>query len=143
MWQIRKCTAADFDRVALLLRQLWPSRPFDAKRLRPVWDRALASTAQRYVCAVDNNEIVGFCSLSIRSSLRGEGQLAHIDEIVVAESARGQGIGGGLIAFVIEMAEKTGCNRIEIEGAVGSADAAGFCGHEGFEQRATLFTMGL
>ncbi len=143
MWQIRKCTAADFDRVAILLRELWPSRPFDAKRLRPVWDRALGSTAQRFVCAIDNNEMVGFCSLSIKSSLRSEGQLAHIDELVVAEHARGQGIGGGLIEFVIDMAEKTGCNRIEIEGAAGSADAAGFCSHAGFDPRATLFSMGL
>jgi GNAT superfamily N-acetyltransferase len=143
MWQIRKCTAADFDRVTTILRQLWPSRPFDAKRLRPVWDRALASTSQRFICAIDNSEMLGFCSFSMKYSLRSEGQIAHIDELVVTATARGQGIGAGLIEFVIDMAEKSGCNRVEIEGAADSADVAGFCAHAGFEHRAALFTMAL
>ena len=143
MLQIRKCTAADFDAAALLLRQLWPTRPFDAKRLRPVWDRALASTSQRFVCAVENSQMVGFCALTLKNSLRSEGQLAHIDELVVSEPFRGQGIGARLLEFVIDLAQKAGCNRVEIEGAAGSADVAAFCRHQGFEQRAELFTMGI
>jgi GNAT superfamily N-acetyltransferase len=143
MWQIRKCTAADFDRVSLLLKQLWPSKATDSKRLRLAWDRALASTSQRLVSAVDQGEIVGFCSMSIKNSLWCEGPLAQIDELIVTERARGLGIGAALLDFMRDMAEKFGCARIEADGTFQCEESQGFYEHGGFEQRSLLLTMGI
>jgi len=143
MWQIRKCSAADFDRVSPLLKQLWPAKVSDPKRLRLAWDRALASTSQRLVCAIDNGEMVGFCAITISNSLRCEGPLAHIDELIVPEAARGQGIGTGLLDFVKDLAEKSGCTRLEAHDTFQREDAQSFYEHKGFEQRALLFAMAL
>jgi GNAT superfamily N-acetyltransferase len=143
MVQIRKCTNSDFQQVAILLVQLWPQKVQNLAKLRAVYDRAMGSTAQRYVCAVENGEIVGFASLSFKNSLWQEASLASIDELVVAEAARGQGIGGALLDHVIDIARKTGCTRVELDSAFHRTEAHEFYDHRGFEKRAYLFTMEL
>lgn len=143
MAQIRKCANADFQQVAALLEQLWPQKAQNLAKLRTVYDRAMTSTTQRYVCAVENGEIVGFASLSFKNSLWQEAALASIDELVVAERARGQGIGGALLDHMIDIARKTGCTRIELDSAFHRTEAHEFYDHRGFEKRAFLFTMEL
>ena len=143
MWQIRKCVSADFQPIAGLLVQLWPNKPQNLGKLRIAFDRALQSTAQRYVCAVENGEIIGFCSLSFKNSLWQEAMLGSVDELVVAEPFRGQGIGGALLDYVIDIASKTGCSRIELDSAFHRTEAHAFYERRGFEKRAFLFTMAL
>ena len=143
MWQIRKCTGADFEQVSSLLDQLWPNKAQNRSKLRGAYDRALASTAQRYLCAIDQGDLVGFCSVSFKNSLWQEGPLANIDELVVAETARGQGIGSALLDAVIDVARKIGCTRIELDSAFQRTEAHEFYEHKGFEKRAFLFTMAL
>ena len=143
MWQIRKCANADFQQVATLLVQLWPKKAQNISKLRAVYDRAMISTTQRYICAVENGEIVGFASLSIKNSLWQEALLANIDELVVAERARGRGVGGALLDAIVELARKNGCARVELDSAFHRTAAHEFYEHEGFEKRAFLFTMEL
>lgn len=143
MWQIRKCTNADFAQVAPLLLQLWPNKAQNLSKLRGAFDRAMASTSQRYFCAVDNGDIVGFCSVSMKNSLWEEGSLANVDELVVDAAARGQGIGTALLDYVVDMARKAGCSRLELDSAFHRTDAHSFYERKAFEKRAFLFTMRL
>jgi glucosamine-phosphate N-acetyltransferase len=143
MAQIRKCVSADFGQVAALLVQLWPQKVQNLAKLHGAFDRALISTTQRYVCAVEDGEIVGFASLSMKSSLWQEALLANLDELVVDEAWRGRGIGGALIDYVVEIARKTGCSRLELDSAFHRTDAHEFYERRGFEKRAFLFTMAL
>jgi len=143
MVQIRKCTSADFQQVATLLVQLWPKKGQNLGKLRGVYDRAMVSTAQRYVCAVDNGEIVGFLSLSFRNSLWQEALLANIDELVVAERRRGEGIGSALLGHAEELARKTGATRLELDSAFHRTEAHAFYEKHGFEKRALLFSLEL
>lgn len=141
MWQIRKCTNSDFEQVTSLLLQLWPAKKQDPLRLKGAYERGLTASNQRYFVAVDNGLIVGFVSLSFRNSLWQEGLLANIDELVVDDSARGQGIGKSLVEYVTDQARKIGCTRIELDSAFHRTDAHAFYEHLGFEQRAYLYTM--
>lgn len=143
MAQIRKCTNADFEQVASLLLQLWPSKKQNLSKLRGAFDRAMASTNQRYSCAIDNGDVVGFCSVSMKASLWEEGTVASIDELVVDDPSRGQGIGTALLDYVIDMARKAGCGRIELDSAFHRTEAHSFYERKGFEKRAFLFTMAL
>ncbi len=143
MWQIRKCTNADFGQVAALLLQLWPNKVQNLSKLRGVFDRAMASTNQRYICAVDEGNVVGFCSVSVKNSMWEEGPLAHVDELVVDDASRGQGIGSELLDYVVDMTRKSGCGRIELDSAFHRTDAHTFYERKGFEKRAFLFTMEL
>jgi Acetyltransferases len=143
MAQIRKCVSADFQQIAALLVQLWPQKAQNLSKLRGAFDRAMASTTQRYVCATENGEIVGFASFSMKNSLWQEALLANLDELVVDEASRGQGIGGALLDYVVEIARKTGCGRIELDSAFHRTEAHEFYERRGFEKRAFLFTMAL
>jgi GNAT superfamily N-acetyltransferase len=143
MAQIRKCVSADFPQVAALLTQLWPQKEQNLFKVRGAFDRALGSSMQRYVCAVEDGEIVGFASLSMKNSLWQEALLANLDELVVDEAWRGQGIGSALVDHVVDMARKTGCPRLELDTAFHRTDAHGFYEKRGFEKRAFLFTMAL
>jgi len=62
---IRQCTSADFEQIFVLLEQLWPEKRLDLDALCQVFGRGLDSDLQHYLCAVENENIVGFCSLSI------------------------------------------------------------------------------
>lgn len=143
MPQIRRCTNGDFEQVTSLLVQLWPKKVQNLSKLRGVYERALGVTNQRYVCAIEGGSLVGFASLSIKNSLWEEGPLANIDEFVVDEEARGQGVGTALLEHMIDFARKSGCTRIELDSAFHRTEAHAFYEHKGFEQRAYLYTMKL
>jgi hypothetical protein len=54
MIQIRQCHAEDFGDVVRLLHQLWPDKHLDTAALKAVFDRALGSGSQVYLCATDD-----------------------------------------------------------------------------------------
>ncbi|HUO98885.1 MAG TPA: GNAT family N-acetyltransferase [Rhizomicrobium sp.] len=143
MWRIRDCTADDFKQVAALLRQLWPGKPQDAARLRAVYRLSLAAPHQRYVVAEEEGTIAGFCSLTVKNSLWQEGLLANVDELVVEESRRGQGIGRALLDHVTAIARERGCARVELDSAFVRTEAHRFYEALGFEKRAYLFSKPL
>ncbi len=143
MPQIRKCTNGDFEQVTSLLVQLWPKKVQNLSKLRGAYERALGVTNQRYVCALENGGIVGFCSLSIKNSLWEGGPLATIDEFVVDENASLQTVGNELLDHMIDFARKAGCMRLDFDMAFHRTDDQAFVERQGFEQRATIYTMKL
>lgn len=140
MWQIRDCCDTDFDQILVLLNQLWPSKELDRTALRSVYARALRAEAQHCICAVEDDRVIGFCSLILKNNLWQAGYLAHIDELIVDEQHRGRGIGRSLLSTIIEMAVKNGCSRTELDSAFHRTDAHKFYETEGFENRAYLFS---
>jgi len=137
---IRRCNVGDFDAVLRLLRQLWPDKQLDAAQLRVVYEQVLTSDSQFYLCAIEDENLVGFGSLSVRSSLWEAGCLGHIDELVVDEMHRQRGIGTRLLLALIELAKENGCGRIELDSAFHRAAAHKFYESQGFENRAYLFS---
>lgn len=141
MVQIRKCSEADFNEVLMLLRQLWPDKPLNTRSLQSVYDIALSSENQKYICAVEDSKIVGFGSLTIKNNLWQEGRLGHIDELVVDNDYRGKGIGRQLLAQLIVLAKEQKCKRVELDTAFHRKEAHHFYEQQGFENRAYLFSM--
>jgi ribosomal protein S18 acetylase RimI-like enzyme len=140
---IRDCADADFNQVFVLLEELWPDKALDAEATHLVYDRALACDLQRYLCAVDDANVVGFCSLTIKNNLWQAGYLGHIDELIVSEQMRGRGIGRALLAAVIEIAIKANCSRVELDSALHRSETHDFYQRQGFENRAYLFSKAL
>src|SRR5688572_5627589 len=117
MIEIRECNAEDFPEVMKLLQQLWPEKKLDTALLQVVFNRALASDSQTYLCATDNGCLVGFGSLTLKNNLWQEGFLGHVDELVVESDARGKGIGTQLLDRLVEIARHRGCRRVELDSA--------------------------
>ena len=140
MFEIRQCCAEDFGDVVRLLRQLWPDKQLNAALLQTVFDRALASEWQAYLCATDGSRVVGFGSLTMKNNLWQEGYLGHIDELVVDNEYRGKGVGTLLLDQIIVLARQKGCRRVELDSASHRKQAHQFYEQHGFENRAFLFS---
>ena len=140
---MRSCTAEDFPAIAGLLGQLWPTKKLDLAALNKVYQRALESEQQVYVCAADGKKIIGFGSLTLKNNLWQEGNLGHIDELAVDTAYRGNGIGTKLLEHLIEIARQKGCRRVELDSAFHRKQAHQFYEQNGFENRAFLFSKPL
>jgi ribosomal protein S18 acetylase RimI-like enzyme len=137
---MRFCRLDDFVSIFDLLKQLWPNMDLDYKNLQTVYELAISSDKQKLIIGLINNQVVGFCSLTIKNNLWQAGNLGHVDELVVDESARGQGIGKILIDKITEIAIQNKCKRIELDSAFHRKDAHKFYEKIGYENRAYLFS---
>jgi len=140
---VRQCTSADFQQIFGLLKQLWRDKKLDPEALSRVYHRGLASDLQRYICAVDNETLVGFCSLTLKNNLWQAGYLGHIDELIVSKEKRGFGVGSALLTAIIGIAKEAGCSRVELDSAFHRSEAHKFYQQQGFENRAYLFSKPL
>jgi glucosamine-phosphate N-acetyltransferase len=141
MIEIRDCVHSDFDQVFGLLRQLWPDRALERERIEESFLHGLDSDYQRYISAVAEDSVVGFCSLVVRSSIWALGYLGYIDELVVDEAHRGKGIGGELLQRAVELAKEAGCGKVELDSAFHREEAHRFYERQGFEKRGLIFFM--
>jgi glucosamine-phosphate N-acetyltransferase len=141
--EFRYCDAADFEDVQKLLKQLWPDVISKPDELRTVFERAVTSTSQKLIVAVVENSIVGFCSLTLKNNLWQAGTLGIVDELVVDNRYRGQGIGKSLIEKITEIALKNKCKRIELDSSFHRTEAHQFYEHLGFVKRAYWFSKPL
>jgi glucosamine-phosphate N-acetyltransferase len=140
---IRNCDVQDFEEIAKLLSQLWPGTNISTPQLKSVYQSAINSASQVYICAVDNSRIIGFCSLTIKNNLWVQGNLGHIDEFVIDEQYRGNGIGGQLLSRIVKIASENNCKRIELDSSFRRTKAHEFYMHRGFENRGYLFSKAL
>lgn len=140
MTKIRRCNPDDFERILPLLHQLWPNKELHAEALRDVFILAIQTLAQEYICAEVGEKVVGFCSLVVKNNLWQEGNLGHIDELVVDTEYRGQGIGTQLLEQIIQIARERGCRRVELDTAFHRREAHQFYEQRGFENRAYVFS---
>lgn len=63
----------------------------------------------------ENEEVIALASISYRPQLRLTARLVTIDELVVAERARGRGVGQKILEGAEAMARKLGARRLELE----------------------------
>lgn len=140
MTEIRLSTEDDFQDVLLLLGQLWPDKAIDREAVWQVFHRALRSPSQTYLSAMAGSRVIGFCSLTVKNNLWQEGNLGHVDELVVDREFRGAGVGSALLDRIIEAARDAGCKRVELDSAFHRKAAHKFYEDRGFENRAFLFS---
>lgn len=138
-FQIRLCRAEDFDDVVALLQQLWPDQSLNREALRVVYDRALTSDSQMYLCATEGERVIGFGSLTLKNNLWQAGFLGHVDELVVDSKYRGQGAGTQILEELLAKARERGCRRVQVDSAFHREGAHRFYEQHGFEKNAVKF----
>jgi GNAT superfamily N-acetyltransferase len=78
-----------------------------------------------------------------KDNLWQQGNLGHIDEIIVDKSHRKKGIGKQLLERIVAVAEEKECKRIELDSAFHRKTAHEFYKTNGFEDRAFLYSKPL
>jgi GNAT superfamily N-acetyltransferase len=99
------------DAAARLLPQLSPRTPPD----RAALEELLADPQATLLAARAGDEIVGIAVLALHRRLTH--LTARLEDVVVDEPARGQGVGEALVAAAIDEARRRGSPEIELRSA--------------------------
>lgn len=120
----RPATPADAPAIAPLLSEL--GYPTDPELLPARLDAIAAEHGASYLALDAHGHAVGFMSLAAHAVVHAAGPVAQITALVVAHTARGQGVGRQLVAVAKEWAASRGCVRLTVTSAERRADAHAF-----------------
>ena len=97
--------------------------------------RILLKNADSHILVAEaDRNVIGVVNLDIRRTILHSGLSGLIDEIVVAESYRGKGVGRKLIDAAVEKCRLSGCCEIEVSTEFTNTKARSFYKSCGFEE---------
>jgi GNAT superfamily N-acetyltransferase len=104
----------------------------------------LLSEANSYILMAEiKGVIVGFLNFTTRKTILHRGLSGLIDELIVAKSYRGKGIGKQLLLSAIEKSRQLGCCEVEVSTEKTNIKAREFYIQCGFTERGVLFEIDL
>ncbi|HEX4093813.1 MAG TPA: GNAT family N-acetyltransferase [Trebonia sp.] len=133
--QIRQAEAGDVDEVAGLAAALALSFEFSAERFRENYPPLLADEGACLLLAVDGRHAVGYLLGFRHLTFYANGPVGWVEEIVVRDQERGQGVGRVLMEAFEQWAAARQCALI----ALATRRAAPFYRALGYEESATYF----
>lgn len=118
-YRIRPATVEDWPQVASLLVELGRDVS-DSAASNPSYvirfGGHLALRETRTLVAQEaGGRLLGFLDMEFRQRLGHPRPQAWVNDLVVTEPARGQGVGGALLRHAEELARKRGCFRMSLE----------------------------
>jgi GNAT superfamily N-acetyltransferase len=137
--EIRSVRIADVDAVNELLVQLgYPGggRSTTAARIRSWVD----DPARAALVAEAAGDLLGVIAVQVCPFFEREGAWARITALVVAERARGRGVGSRLVEAAESFAKDHGCIRMEVTSADRRQDAHSFYKGRGYIDQAGTST---
>jgi len=133
---IVEATEMDLSRIESLLAELLNSMD-NSTGIDPCKTlencRILINDANSHILVAKvDGSAVGFINFTIRKTLLHEGPSALIDELVVSEQYRGQGIGKRLVSTAVEQCRELGCCEVEVSTEKANGKAREFYKNCGF-----------
>jgi len=130
--RLRRAEAADAETARALIAELGYGG-HDAASFARGFSEVLGAAGSVVWMAEEEGRVLGLLSLSWRPQIRLGAALMTIDEIVVAEAARGKGIGRALLDRAKAEAARVGAKRLELHTQRARASyARGFYAKAGF-----------
>jgi GNAT superfamily N-acetyltransferase len=144
--QIREAEATDLPALQQLYRQLNDGRPpaLSQEHAEQLFLRIANYPDYRIYLGELEGEVVATFALLIMDSLGHDGvPSAVLEDVVVCETRRGQGIGEQLIAFATELAGGKGCSKFFLSSGSSRVGAHAFYRKLGFIQHGYSFYLDL
>ncbi|MEQ9334215.1 GNAT family N-acetyltransferase [Thalassobaculum sp.] len=135
MIAIRPAAPGDAPTVEALLAQLGYRMP--ASELHRRLRASSASETDAVLVATMDGRMVGLIALHWATMLHQPAPTARIATLVVADDARGRGVGRTLVEAGAEAARRAGCAILELTTALHRADAVAFYEAIGFTASST------
>lgn len=139
MLTIRVATAENFKIIYNFINEL-EKDIFDEKIQHVIFSENLKNENIIYLLAFENDEPAGFISCHAQWLLHHASLIGEIQEMIVAEKFRSQGVGKLLIAELIALAKSKGINQLEVTSSKKRESAHRFYMREGFAQSHFKFT---
>ena len=121
---VRAAELRDADALSSLVGEL--GYPSTADRLLPRLSRLLANERVRVLVAAQREALVGLCTAHLLTTIHADGDVAQLTALVVAERARGSGVGRMLVEETEGWARRQGAGRIVVTTALHRAGAHAF-----------------
>jgi GNAT superfamily N-acetyltransferase len=134
--KIRHAKPADAAELAKLIKLL--GHEVDAKGVRNRIAELVRQKLPQLVATLDN-KIVGLAGVHAMIAIHREQPVGRITILVVAEQARGRGIGRRLVDAAEQLLKNRGCGMVEVTSNDRLAEAHAFYRHLGYERTSIRF----
>lgn len=119
---IRQATLADADAIFGLLKQLGTGFPLDRSSFDEAFMDVVREEDDRILYVADRGDaVVGYALTIVVRPLYTNGLSAELQELVVDEDARGQGIGSHLVTMVEAECRLRGARQLTVASSRGAA----------------------
>lgn len=132
--EYRIATKNDLQNIITLNKQLNPDEQIiDYDKALIIWDSIEKTQIIQYFIAVNGNEIVSMCCISIIPNLTRKGRPYSIIENVITDiKHRRQGIGKNVVLSAVEYAKKSNCYKVLLLSSIKRVEAHKFYEAIGF-----------
>lgn len=113
MEYIREAAIYDKEQIYRLTTVLEKDE-IDIKRFSDVYDANLSNPYVFYIVYEKESKILGFISVHVQKLLHHTADIAEIQELIVDDSVRQQGIGKSLFQKAKEISIENGCLQLEV-----------------------------
>lgn len=115
----------------------------DIKLIAENCQNLLSEVNSRILVAEIEGVVAGFVNFTTRKTILHRGLSGLIDEIIIAKSYRGKGIGKQLLSSAIEKGHQLGCCEVEVSTEKINIKAREFYRQCGYTERGVLFEIDL
>ena len=113
--------------------------------------KLIAENCQNFLCEANSHilvaeikgVVVGFLNFTTRKTILHRGLSGLIDELIIAKSYRGKGVGKQLLSSAIKKSRQLGCCEVEVSTEKTNIKAREFYRQCGFTERGVLFEIDL
>ncbi len=139
--QIRPAREGDIDGMSKLLSQLFSIEidfVSDEKKQSMGLKLLLDTVGAHIVVAEENDRVVGMATVQILISTAEGGYVGLIEDVVVDNEHRGEGVGGALLDYLYEWAQDNGLTRLQLAADKDNDPALEFYARKGWKQTSLM-----
>ena len=125
-----------------LMQQLRPDQSDEGRYVEQV-ERQKKNTGYNLVGVFDSDGQLRGIAGFVCSEMLSRGSYLYVDDLVIDEGHRGQGIGRVLISWLSAQARDLGCNSLHLDCSNHRLDSHRFYRREGLEDRSLHFVLDL
>jgi len=126
-----------------LIKTMENTEGIDIKLIAENCQNFLSEVNSYILVAEIEGVVAGFINFTTRKTISHRGLSGLIDELIVAKSYRGKGVGKQLLSSVIEKSRQLGCCEVEVSTEKTNIKAREFYRQCGFTERGVLFEIDL
>ena len=126
-----------------LIEAMGNTEGIDIKLIAENCQNLLSEANSHILVAEIGGVVVGFVNFTTRKTILHRGLSGLIDEIIIAKSYRGKGLGKQLLSSAIEKSRQLGCCEVEVSTEKTNTKAREFYRQCGFTERGVLFEIDL